>query len=355
MKKTLSTIMASFIILCSLAACSTNSPTQSSEIQQENSQITASEEASETSPAETYVIRVGLPEALENPIGVMSTQIKEQVEAESSGRLKLELYPSNQLGGPREMLEAVGFGNLEMTICTPTDLTSFVPEMGVLTFPYLFNDSETAYKILDGEIGQELSSAAEKAGFKILGYPDIGFRHITNSLRPITCLEDFKGIKIRTRGVPAHLATFQAFGANPVSVSFSELYAALDQKVVDGQENSATNIYFNNFFEVQDYLSVTNTFYEAWSITINKDYFNALPQDLQAILQKAIDDGVAQNRLDTTRENDEYLEKLKDLMEVNEIDPAEMDRIIQTARDLYPEFAKDVGEDLVNRVLEAVG
>lgn len=354
MKKALCITLIGLVVLGTLAGCTSKTPgSQTSSGPPPVSQPSSSS-AEEPASKETFVIRVGLPEALENPIGVMSLQIKEQVEADSAGRLKLELYPSNQLGGPREMLEAVGLGNLEMTVCTPTDLTSFVPEMGVLTFPYLFKDSETAYKVLDGEIGQELSGYAEKVGFKVLGYPDIGFRHITNSLRPITCLEDFSGIKLRTRGVPAHLATFQAFGANPVSISFSELYAALDQKVVDGQENSATNIYFNNFFEVQTYLSVTNTFYESWSITINKDYFAQLPEDLQEILQKTIDDGVAQNRKATTEENAQYLEKLKEKMSVNEIAPAEMERIIQAAQDLYPQFAADVGEDIVNRVLETV-
>ena len=301
----------------------------------------------------TYTIKVGLPEALDNPVGIMSTMIKNQVEKESNGRLKVELYPSNQLGGPREMLEAVGLGNIEMTVCTPSDLSSFVPEMGILTFPYLFKDEQQAYSLLDGEIGVELSAKAEKQGFKILGYPEIGFRQITNNVRPLTKAEDFNGIKIRARA-SAHQAAFKKLGANPASISFSELYAAMQQRVVDAQENSTTNIYFNNFYEVQKYLSVTNTFYDAWSITINNNFYQNLPSDLKIILQNAVDAGVVYNRLSTSAENAEYLDKLSELMQVNHIEPKEMDRIVSIAQSIYSDFADAIGRDLVDRVLNAL-
>lgn len=356
MQRKLLALMAGLMVSCLAAGCSSQgTQTEGTGQQADRTESAAPEtEAADNQAEEEYVIRVGIPEAMDNPIGVTTQNIKDLAEEKSGGRLKLEIYPSNQLGGPREMLEAVGLGNLEMTVCTPTDLTSFVPEMGVLTFPYLFRDAQTAYEVLDGEIGQELSGYAQNAGFKVLGYPEIGFRHITNSVRPITKLEDFQGIKIRTRGVTAHLETFQEFGANPVSISFSELYAALQQKIVDGQENSTTNIYFNNFFEVQDYLSLTNTFYEAWSITINNDYFAALPEDLQNILQEAVNEAVKQDRENTSKQNDEYLEKLKEVMTVNEIAPEEMDRIVEAAQNLYPKFSEEVGEEIVNKVMEAI-
>lgn len=326
------------------------SPSVSEESLPEKTEETAA--SSETD--EVYTIRVGISEAMDNPLGQTAQNIADEVNEKSNGRIQMQIFPSSQLGGPGEMLEAVGFGNLEMTICTPTDLVSFVPQYGVLTFPYLFADKETAYEVLDGEIGQELSGYAEKVGFKVLGYPEIGFRQITNNVRPITKLEDFSGIKIRTRGVNAHLETFKAFGANPVSVDFSELYSALQQKVVDGQENSTTNIYYNNFFEVQKYLSVTNTFYEAWAITMNNDNYNALPDDLKEILETAIANGVKENRETISAENDRYLEELRGLMEVNEIEESEMDRIIDAAHALYPEFSDEIGQELVQRVLKYV-
>ncbi len=349
MKKNLALILSIALLGTMLAGC-TATPAAPA----------AAPAAQETSAAEpeasgdVYTLRVGLPEALDNPIGIMATEIKNIAEEKSGGRLVLDLYPSNTLGGPREMLEAVGFDNLEMTVCTPTDMTSFVPAMGILTFPYLFKDADAAHLLIDGDVGKELSEAAIDANFKVLGYPDIGFRQITNNIRPITCLDDFKGIKIRTRGVTAHMTTFKEFGANPVSVSFDELYAALQQKVVDAQENSPTNIYFNNFYDVQKYLSVTNTFFESWSIVMSNNIYESLPDDLKAILQEAVDEGVKNQRAACQSENDEYLAKLSELMEVNYIEDDKMAEIMAAAQALYPQFADEVGTELVDRVLQAI-
>ncbi len=297
------------------------------------------------------VIRVGLSEAMDNPVGLFAQEWKEKVEERTGGRVEMQIFPSGQLGGPREMLESVGFGNQEVTICTPTDLSSFVPEMGVCNFAFLFQDKEVAYEFFDGEIGEELSLAAEKAGFKVLGYPEIGFRQVTNSVRPITCLEDFNGIKIRTRGAAAHLDTFRTLGANPVAVNFSELYSALQQGIVDAQENSTTNILQNSFYDVQKYLSITNVFYEAWAVTMNLDFFNALPDDIREIIMTACQEAVVSNRAIVSQMNDESLLKLSELMEVNEIAPEEMARIVEVARSVYPDYADEVGEDLFNKVM----
>ena len=309
----------------------------------------------EADPNAPIIIRVGLSEAMDNPIGIFATEWKEEVEERTGGRVQMQIYPSGQLGGPREMLEAVGFGNSEVTICTPTDLSSFVPQMGVLNFAFLFPDAETAYAVMDGEIGEELGKYAEEAGFKVLGYPEIGFRQITNSVRPITKLEDFQGIKIRTRGAAIHLATFRALGANPVSVNFSELYSALQQHIVDAQENSTTNIYQNTFYDVQDYLSLVNVFYESWAVTMNNDFFNSLPEDIQTILVEACQEAVAHNREIVSGMNDEYLEKLEGVMAVNEVAPEEMARIVEVARSVYPDYAEEVGQEIYEQVMAAIG
>lgn len=300
------------------------------------------------------LLRVGIPESLENPIGQMANEFKRLVEEKSGNKIKVEVYPSMQLGGVREMVESTQMGNQEIVICTPAWASSFVPQISVLSLPYLFKDSETAHRLTDGEIGNELIKYSRDQGFQLLGFPEVGFRQLTNNTRPVTKLEDFRGLKIRLQGDPVHIETFKAFGANPVSLNFAELYSALQQKVVDGQENISTNIFFNKFNEVQKYLSYTNTFYDAWLILMNKDIFEAFSPELQAVIQEAADESVAMQRKLIAEANAEYDRILEDSMISNRIVPAEMERIMEKARSIYPKFNSLIGEELIQKVLAAV-
>ena len=300
------------------------------------------------------LIRIGIPEALDNPIGVMSEEIKEKAESRSGGRITVEVYPSNQLGGPREMLEGVHLGTLEVTVCTPSDLGNFIPQMSVLAFPFLFKDRAQAYRILDGEIGDELSEYARKGGFEVLGYPEVGFRQILNSVRPITKLEDFQGIKIRLPGNPVRLAAFRALGANPVSISFAECYSALQQRVCDGLENSPTNLYFNKFYEVTKFMSMTGILYDAFAITMNKEIYDEMPADLQEILKTACKEAIDNQRKLNSEMDDKSVQEIAKFIPVNELEPAEADRIAEKARSVYSQFENEIGKELIEKVLKAV-
>ncbi len=311
--------------------------------------------ASGSGESKSIRLKVGFPEGLENPIGIMCQEFKKIVEEKTNGEITVDLFPSSQLGGIREMLEATRIGNQEIVICTTGWVSSFVPQMSVLSFPYLFPEKEVAYDLIDGEIGKELTEYGKAAGFQFLGFPEVGYREVTNSIRPIERLEDFKGIKIRMQGDPVQMASLRALGANPVSMDFSELYSALQQKVVDAQENTVTNIALNKFDEVQTYLSYTDIFYDSWVVAMNKNVFDGLTSEQQAIILDAMKEAIDLERRTVAEADAENAKKLEETLIVNTIEPEEKERIIAQARTVYTQFDDLIGADLVDKVMKAAG
>lgn len=305
--------------------------------------------------AASVVMRCGLGDPLEgNPIGEMMVRFKDKIEKDSNGEIKVELYPSLQLGGQREMLEATRMGDQEVVVCTPAWASSFVPQLSVLSLPYLFDSTATARKLLDGEIGQELSAYSEKAGFKILGYPYSGYRQITNNVRPIRTLEDYAGIKIRLQSDPVHMAAMKELGANPIAMAAAELYSALQQGVIDAQENAITNIFIHRYAEQQKYLSLTKVFFDSWAIFISKPFFDRLSDAHKDIVMAATKETVALQRVHTEKADEESLKKLVNLMQVNEVGEAELARMARKTRVVYGMFNDKIGEELIKKVLAAV-
>ncbi len=205
-----------------------------------------------------------------------------QKELEDTGRFKVELYPNGQLGGDRQAVEAVSIGNLEMTMCGEAVISGFVPEFELVGLPYLFTSLNSVHQALDGEFGAELDKKLEAQNLYNLGWGEVGFRNITNSKQEIKTPDDLKGIKIRTMETPTHLAFFKALGANPTPMAFNELFTALQQGTVDAQENPTALAYNSKFYEVQNFMTISEHVYTAAPILINKDFMDRLPVDLQA-------------------------------------------------------------------------
>ena len=186
-----------------------------------------------------------------------------------------------------EMLEALHMGTLEIQIAGCGSLVNYVPEFGVATMPFLFSGYEEAYALLDGPLGDLLKEAADKKGFKVLSFTDLGFAQITNNSRPVNHPKDLDGIKMRCPCEPQLVASMKQLGAKPSTLAFSELYLALDQGVVDGQFNPVNSIYETKFHEVQDYLSFVNMFYYFCNFTINKNLYDSLDASVQEMVNKA--------------------------------------------------------------------
>lgn len=341
MKKLLGLLLIMFVIL---AACG-----------RPDSGSSTSSEGGEGENGETYTIRLAHLVPEEQSSHVAAVAFKEKLEAESDGRLKVELYPNGQLyGSDREAIEAVQLGNIEMTIPAVAAMASFNEKFQVFDLPFLFNSHEAAYKALDGELGQQLMADLENNGLKGLVFGENGFRHVSNNRGPIDSPEDMQGLKMRTLESPLHTATFEAFGANASPFAFGELYTALQQGTYDAMECPISLYYTNKFYEVQDYLSLTGHVYAATALLANNDFFNSLPEDLQQLVQEAAEEFRTEQRELAQQQDTEFLDLLKENgMQVNDLTEEQRNQFREAAQSVYAEYEDQIGKELIDQALAA--
>lgn len=304
-----------------------------------------------------YLIRVAHVLAADHATNITAEEVfKKEVEENSGGRIKVEVYPNGQLGGDRQTIEALSLGTVEMCIPGGTVLSGFIDDYMVLDLPFLFPDKESAFRVFDGEVGDELNAELENIGIINLGYGENGYRHVTNNKGPITSPADLKGVKIRTMENPIHMASFKAFGANPTPISFNELFTALQQKTIDAQENPIPIIYTSKLYEVQKYLTLTGHVYTQCPYLISKSFFEGLPEDLQTVVREAADDCVAAQRKMCQEQEDEYLDKLKDNgMQVNELTPEQRQAFVDAVQPVYDDFVKQYGSEMLDKIQAEIG
>ncbi len=302
---------------------------------------------------DVYTIRIGYLVPEEHSAHIESLNFKEKLEKESDGRLKVELYPNGQLyGSDREAIEAVQLGNLEMTIPAVAPLSSFNEKFLVFDLPFLFNDYDAAYKALDGDLGQELLDSLEQNDLKGLAFGENGFRHVSNNEGPIESPEDMEGLKLRTLENPLHTDTFKAFGANASPFAFGELYTALQQGTYDAMECPISLYYTNKFYEVQDYLTLTGHVYAAAILLANNDFYNSLPDDLQALVMEASEEFRDDQRELAQQQDVEFMEKLEaEGMQINDLTVEQRDEFRQAAQSVYKKYEDQIGKDLIDRAL----
>jgi len=257
------------------------------------------------------VLKITNVVAPDTPLNVALVKMSEILDAKSGGTLKLEVFPSGQLGNLRECLENLQVGTLEMMSPSLAALPSFTNAGDFLNMPYLFKDEESAEKVLDGEIGDAVFKELEKANFIGLAWMKQGMRHLTTSNREVHAPADVKGLKIRTMDNPLHMAHFKALGASPIPMSMTELLSSLQQGVVDGQENPYVNIKLSGYHEVQKYIIETAHLYDPVLILASKPIWDTLtPQQRQWIRESAIEAAKYQREL-TNKANAEIKEELK--------------------------------------------
>lgn len=299
--------------------------------------------------AADYTIKVGTIQPESHPDCVLMREVfQKYVEENSGGRIKVELYPNAQMGGDREMAEAVQLGILQMALPVTSITASFEKSFNVVELPYLFTTRESAFEALDGELGKELDKRLLKTGMMNLGYFENGFRHITNNKRPIYSPDDLKGLKIRTMEVPPHIAFFKELGANPTPMSFGELYTALQQGTVDGQENPIVLIHDSRFYEVQKYCSLTGHVFSVVHILTNKSFIDNLPADLQEVVKEGARSFVARHREVMPQEEEELIVELQNKgMKINDLTPEQKKPFVEAAHAIYEQFKGEIGEDII--------
>jgi tripartite ATP-independent transporter DctP family solute receptor len=285
-------------------------------------------------------IRWGHLNNTDHPVSKGVQKFTEIVAAKSGGKIKVKEYPANQLGTEMQQQSALRAGTQEMQSPATTSLVGIVKDFGLIDFPFIVSTPQQADALLDGPLGSALLAKLPEKGLIGLAYWDLGFRNVTNSKRPITRSEDLDGIKIRVIPNPVYLETFKAFNANPVPMSFSELYTALETKTVDGQENPFSVILSNKFYEVQKYLSVTNHTYSTNIILISKIFWDKLSPDEQKILKDAAIEARDYQRTVSREQAQSAIDELKTKgMTVNEIAGTELAKMRDKTKPIAEKFS----------------
>ena len=215
-------------------------------------------------------------------------KFEELVEAGSKGEIDVQIFPSSQMGPDREMIEGVQTGVLEMAIPPSSFFAGWDPAFAVIELPYMYASKDIAFDVLDSEAGNGMLARVEKQGLVGLGWLELGVRNVTNNKRPIATPEDLEGVKLRTMKVPAHVATFETLGANPTPMNFGEVYSALQQGVIDGQENPLAIITSQRFYEVQKFLSTTGHVFAVYMPVISKPFFDSLSTEHQNLIRESM-------------------------------------------------------------------
>ena len=253
------------------------------------------------------------------------------------------------------MYEQLYMGTIDMALETIAFQSTTHPELTIEDLPYMFATREDGYKALDGGYGDKINEIIASDGqIRNLGFMELGYRHMTNNVRPINTPDDMKGIKFRTTTSDLRLAVFEALGAQPVSMSFSEVFTGLQQNVIDGQESPLSTIDSSSFAEVQKYLSLTGHFWTNECLLINEKLWESLPEEWQTILQEEVDACETRIREKNVQSDEDLVAKLEsEGMEVNEVDKAAFAEQLQP---LYDEWeGKVIGSDLMNAYREYSG
>jgi len=283
-------------------------------------------------------------------------KLKEIVEKKTNGQIEIEIYHSAALGEEDQMIESLQMGTIDISTISAAPLTAFVKEYMACDLPFTFATPEEAYKFYDGEIGNILFEKTEHLGLVGLAWWENGFRNFTNNKRPITCPDDMKGLKIRTMNSPVHMASVRALGADAVPVPFGELYSALQQGVVDGEENPVANIHSSRFNEVQKYLTLSRHFYDPSPLFISQKTLDKLNDEQIAIIKEAAIEARDYMRNIANEQEAGLVEDLKkNGMEVTVLTPEQIQAFQEATKDVYKEFIDKIGEDFLNKFYKAAG
>ncbi|MGH8431061.1 MAG: TRAP transporter substrate-binding protein, partial [Solimonas sp.] len=266
--------------------------------------------------------------------------------------ITVDLFPAMQLGGAQENVDQTRSGAIFGTVIGAAFLSRTAPEISALSVPFLFTERKQAFRVVDGKVGKLIADRLEAKGFHLLGFMELGARHTTNSVRPIRTLADFKGLKIRLQPDDIHLATFRALGANPVAMDIKEVYSALQQGVLDGQENPYAVIRDRNFNQVQKHLTATGHFFDFILIVANKKRFDGLKPEHRKAIAETMRRAVAKQRADAETADTASLDDLKKRgMQFDAPNPQLVNEMRKATAGVVDLLKKKVDPKLVDEVL----
>lgn len=299
--------------------------------------------------AEAITLKMGFVDP-EGSVYVLSGhKLAEYVAEETGGKINIEIYSGAQLGSERDMYEGCQIGTIDICTVVNPVMSNFIPEMGILDQMFLFDTVEQAHKVIDGKLGQLIAEKARVQGVHLVGWIEAGFRNIF-SRRPIASLDDFKGFKLRTMENPLQVASFNALGAIATPMASGEIFTALQQGTIDGNEAPLSNMLTNRWWEVEKNITNSNHLYAFIAICVSDNAWNSIPADLKPAFQRAIDRGVAYQRNLLLETNKKAVEELKALgCTFHEID---RDLLRETVAPVAKEYSKRFNKEWL-AVLEA--
>jgi TRAP-type transport system periplasmic protein len=302
--------------------------------------------------AQTRTIKFANQNAKGHPIILGMERFAEIVEKNSGGKMKVQVFPGGALGSDQANVSALQGGTLEMAAMNSGIFASLVKDFAIYDFPFLFGNPKEADAVVDGPFGQGLHKKLEEKGLVGLAYYELGFRELTNSKRPINKVEDIAGLKLRVIPNPINVDWVKALGANPTPLPFPELYAALEQGAVDGQENPVATIKGAKLYEVQKYMTLTNHQYNPQSVVISKKFWDGLSAGEKKVLQDAAHESAGYQRTQSRAQLQSGLEDLKKGgMQVTELPAAEVTKLREKMKPVIDKHAASVGEPTVKAMM----
>lgn len=297
-------------------------------------------------------IRVSHVVPKDHPFQVGIDKFAEILAQKTGGKMKMRGFPDGQLGAELQSISAAQGGVLEMALVSTAAAASVVKEFGVFDLPFLFTDYKEVDLVLDGPVGRRLLDRLSEKNLVGLCYFENGFRHVTNSRRPINKVEDLKGLKIRTIQNPVFIDIFNTLGANATPMPFTEVFSALESKAIDGQETPYSNIHGNKFYEVTKYVSNTGHIYGGAVILAGKRFWDQLSAAEQKLMQETCNTARDFERNFQRAEDPKLLAQIRAKGGVyTEIAPAERTRMREMLKPVYDKYARTLGEDVVRQTL----
>ena len=285
---------------------------------------------------------------MKHPHGLGAQKFADLVAQRSDNKIKVKIYPNATLGGEIVIISAMQGGTVEMAAMATSQLVGVIKDFAALDLPFLFNNEMEVDRVVDGAIGKMFLDKMPEKGLIGLSWFEHGFRNLTNSRRPVTKLEEIQGLKLRVEQNAVAVDTWNALGANAVPMPFPELYTALEQKVVDGQENPYSTVDSSKFYEVQKYLSVTKHKYTPLVVTVSKKFWDQLSTDEKKLIQDAATEAAVYQRKANRDLSEQYVQSLKKAgMQVNEISAAELARMRAKVQPVVDKYSAQIGGTLV--------
>ncbi len=296
---------------------------------------------------QTYNWRLGSVDAMTNPNFISLEYLVKKLEETAPGKWDIELYPSSQLGNASEMIESVQMGTLDLSCPATAFISNFVPEYGVLDMPYLLTSTDHVDAVFDGPIGQELADMTVSTNIKTIAFWEVGFRCLANDVRPINSVEDVKGLRLRIMSSEVHKNLFSALGADPVPMSLSEAYTAIQNKTIDGMDNPLHSHIANSTNEVCKYFAVTNHVYSAMSLIMSLKAWNSMTEEDQKIFMECAKDATQYQRKLAREQSTKAADKLENELGcvVTTPDLKGFEEKMDSVYSKYPQY-----EDMIERI-----